>query len=965
MGLFAINLVILMNPKKEEEILKFWKDRQIYAKTKRQSKGRKKFYFLDGPPYATGSIHMGTAMNKILKDIYIRFWRMSGFDVWDQPGYDTHGVPIENKVEKELQIKSKPDIERLGIEKFILACRDFATRFIGTMNNQFSNLGVWMDWDNPYITLDNDYIEGAWHTFKIGFDNGFLYRGTYPVHVCPKCETGVSYNEIEYAKVTDPSIFVKFKVREEAKATGEEDQIIPVYLVIWTTTPWTLPANTGVMAKPDADYVYVKMDDQVWILAKELLQALMQKIGAVDYKVIKTVKGKDLEDLQYAHPLSDILTYQRTLKNAHRVVLSDQYVTMDTGTGLVHTAPGHGQEDYKVGLENKLPALSPVNMNGTFNKETGELAGIFVKSADRIIIDKLKGRGMLVLEERISHDYPQCWRCNSPLLLISVPQWFFKVTKIRNKLLSENKKVNWYPKWAGQRFENWLESLGDWPVSRQRYWGIPLPIWICQACNFIRVIGSSKELKTKIKDFHRPYIDAVTMKCRCGGTMKRIPDVLDVWFDSGMVSWASLGYTKNKKLFKDMWPADLNIEGPDQIRGWWNSQLITSIITFGKAPFKNILFHGFMLDSHGIKLSKSKGNAIAPEEVVQKYGRDVLRYYFVSSPPWDDFYFKWIDVDSVAKSFVVLENTFNFVEMYVAKQSKTAKLNAEDKWILSRLNSTVESVTQHMQSYNIHKAANEVHGFILNDFSRSYIKLIRERVWPAYSGKDKYAAFYTLAHVAQMSARLLSIFCPFLAEHAWQSVCKPLGAKAESVHLTAWPKADKKMINKKLEDGMSLVKEISEAVNALRKEHNLKLRWPIEKVVIDSKDVAVKNCLRDFEDVLMSVTNAKTVQPGYGDDTLVSKGFSKGKVFVSKKILKGEALLRELLREIQEHRKKRKLVVRQKIILYLDNEKMKQFAKEIKEKVGAKEVHFESIAHEFGSVEVEGEKVRFKFTLVK
>lgn len=954
-----------MDMKKEEEILKFWQQRKIYEKSKRLSKGRKKFYFLDGPPYATGSIHLGTAWNKVLKDIYIRFWRMAGFDVWDQPGYDTHGLPIENKVEKELQIKSKSDIERIGIEKFIVACRDFATRFIGTMNSQFANLGVWMDWNNPYITLDNDYIEGAWHTFKIAYDNGFLYRGLYPVHVCPHCETAVAYNEIEYAKVTDPSVFVKFRVKAEHGEGKENELSIPTYLIIWTTTPWTLPANTGVMAKPDADYVYVKIDDQIWVLAKELLESLMQKIGSIEYKVIKTVKGKDLEGLGYAHPLADMLEYQRTLKNAHRIVLSDQYVTLDTGTGLVHTAPGHGHEDYKVGLENKLPALSPVNMNGTFAKETGELEGIFVKHADRIIIDKLKERGLLVLEEKISHDYPQCWRCSSPLLLLSVNQWFFRVTKIRGKLLSENKKVNWYPKWAGQRFDNWLENLGDWPISRQRYWGIPLPIWICDDCHYVRVVGSSKELKVKIKDLHRPYIDAVTLKCKCGSAMKRIPDVLDVWFDSGLASWASLGYPKNKVLFKNMWPPRLNIEGPDQIRGWWNSQLITSVITFDKAPFRNILFHGFVLDAHGNKMAKSKGNIVAPEEVVQKYGRDVLRYYLVSSPAWDDFYFKWIDVDAVAKSFVVMENTFNFVKTYVQKAKKVANLKPEDKWILSRLNTTIESVTTHMHNYSMHKAAVDVHNFILNDFSRWYIKIIRDRVWPAYEGRDKEAALYTLKTVAAGAAKLLSAFCPFLSEHAWQNVCRTLGEKEESVHLCAWPKPEKKMMNKKMEDSMMLVKEITEVVNALRKDNELKLRWPIEKVVVESKDIAVKNAVKEFTDVLENMTNSKAIEIGYGSEDMVAKDFSKGKIFVSKKILKEEALLRELLRGVQEHRKKHKLVVKQKIILYIDNEKMKRFAKEIKEKVGAKEVHFSSINEPFSEIGVEGEKVRFKFSLVK
>ncbi|MCX6815901.1 MAG: isoleucine--tRNA ligase, partial [Candidatus Aenigmarchaeota archaeon] len=942
----------IMDAKKEEQIIDFWQKKKIYKKLK-DRKG-KSFYFLDGPPYATGSIHLGTAWNKILKDSYIRFWRMRGFNVWDQPGYDTHGLPIENKVEKEFQIKSKTDIEKLGIEKFIIACRNFATKYIDVMSNQFANLGVWMDWSNPYITLNNSYIEGAWHTFKIAYDKGFLYRGLYPVHVCPHCETSVAYNEIEYAKVTDTAIYVKFPVK------GKQNE----FLVIWTTTPWTLPANTGVMAKPDADYVKVKVDGQILIVAKDLHEALMQKIGTADYHIVDTMKGKDLAGLEYEYPMKDLFEFQRSLKNAHRVVLSDQFVTLDTGTGLVHTAPGHGQEDFKVGIENKLPALSPVNLNGTFDHTCGELSGIFVKAADRIIIDKLKGRGLILFEEKIIHDYPQCWRCNTPLLLISVSQWFFKVTKIRQKLLAENKKVNWQPKWAGQRFDNWLENLSDWPISRQRYWGIPLPIWICEQCKYVRVIGSTKELGHSVKDLHRPYIDSVTLKCKCKGTMKRIPDVLDVWFDSGLASWSSLGYPASRTLFNKLWPADLNIEGPDQIRGWWNSQLITSVITFDRAPFRNIIFHGFVLDARGIKMAKSVGNIVAPEEVVQKYGRDVLRFYLLNSPAWDDFYFKWADVEVVAKSFVVIENTFNFIKTYVTKIKK-ATLKPEDRWILSKMNSLIDSCTKSGESYNIHKCATETHDFLINDFSRWYIKLIRDRVWPAYNGKDKQAAFYTLYEVAKNIATLMAPITPFLAERVQQDVLKPLGDKAESVHLKAWPVVNKRLVDKNLENSMLLVQEISEIVSSLRKECNIKLRWPIEKIIIETKDAKVKKSIKQLKGVLRRSTNAKVVLIDFGEEGFAVKDFSKGKVYVSKKILKTEALLRELLREIQEQRKKRKLIISNKIVLFIDNDEMKQFAATIKEKVGAKEVIFGSVEEEFAMVKVEDDIVRFKFSLVK
>ncbi|MFA4820375.1 MAG: isoleucine--tRNA ligase [Candidatus Aenigmatarchaeota archaeon] len=932
-----------MNKQQEEEIKRFWESHNIYEKSKRSGK---RFYFVDGPPYATGSIHMGTAWNKILKDAYIRFWRMNGFDVWDQPGYDTHGLPIENKVEKEFQIKSKSGIEKMGIEKFVHECRKFATKYIDIMNQQFADLGVWMDWSNPYLTLTNDYIEGAWATFKIAFEKGLLYQGFYPVHVCSRCSTAVAYNEIEYTNVADPSVYVKFPVKDQPNT----------YLLIWTTTPWTLPANTGIMAKPSADYVKVKIGDEILILAKDLMEDVMKRAGITGYKIVGNMKGKKLDGLEYEHPLKDLFKFQEPIK--HKVVLSEQFVEMESGTGLVHTAPGFGQEDYKVGVENGLAIVSPVKMDGTFNEECGPFSGVHVKVADRQISDILKERNMLLHEEKITHDYPMCWRCSSPLLEMAVTQWFFRVTQIRKDLLKENKKVNWYPSWAGQRFENWLNSLGDWPISRQRYWGIPLPIWTCE-CGEVKVIGSSDELPTKLKDLHRPYIDQITLPCKCGSQMKRISDVLDVWFDSGLASWAPLGYPKNKELFEKMWPADLNIEGPDQIRGWWNSQLITSVITFGKAPFKNILFHGFVLDAHGSKMSKSKGNATAPEEVVKKYGRDALRLYLLSSAPWDDFYFKWTDVDGIAKSFVVMENSYNYVHTYVCGVKKVKELEPEDQWILSRLNNVINVATKEFREYNIHKATNAITDFMLNDFSRVYIKMIRDRVWPGYTGDDKKAAMYALDNVVRITSKLLAPICPFFAERMHID----LKEKEDSVHMCKWPKAQTKLMNTQIEKEMEFVKEIVEVVNSVRKENNVKIRWPVESVYVESDDEVVKSALITFEKVLKNMSNTKYVSMGKTDG--YKKEFSKGSVYVSKKVLMGEALLREFLREIQSQRKKNDLKVSDRIVLYIDNEAMREYETEIKNKVGAKEVFFGLVENATGCVQLDDEKINFKIETIQ
>jgi len=949
----------------EEKIKEFWKNNNIPVKARQRNKGRKKFYFLDGPPYATGYIHIGTAWNKILKDTYLRYWRMKGYDVWDKPGYDTHGLPIENKVEQKLGLKSKSDIERLGVEKFNKECRDYATQFIDIMNSQFEDLGVWMDWQNPYLTLDNDYIEGAWHTFKIGFEKGLLYKDVYPVHVCTHCETAVAYNEIEYTQMTDPSVYIKFPVY------GKENE----FLVIWTTTPWTLPSNTGIMVKPSADYVYVKVGNETLIIAEARLQAVMEKAGLSGYRIIKRVKGKELEGLRYEHPLTDVFPFIKRLQNAHRVVLSEQYVSLEEGTGLVHTAPGHGQEDYKVGKEYGLPVVSPLRLNGTFNNNCGRFAGKYAKAADDEIIEEFNVRGLLLHKETITHEYPKCWRCSTPLLYMSVPQWFFRVTAIRDKLIEENKKVRWYPDWAGKRFEDWLQNLGDWPISRQRYWGIPLPIWECERCGRIKVIGSADELPRKPKDLHRPYIDEVEIECECKERMKRVPDVLDVWFDSGLAAWSSLNYPKNKELLKSLWPCDLQIEGPDQIRGWWNSQLITSVITFDEKPFTTILFHGFVLDAHGNKMSKSKGNIVQPEDVIAKYGRDVLRFYLLSSPAWDDFFFNWSDTENMAKTLNILRNTFIFIKTYVTeKPNKRPELKPEDRWILSRINSLLEDYDKNMQSYSHHKSVIALRDFILNDFSRWYIKLVRDRVWPTYEGKDKQAAFYTLVKVAELLLKMLAPITPFLAEEYYQQLLRDKGMP-ESIHMCDLPKADKKQIDAELENYMKIAREIFEVSSAIRKREKLKLRWPLKRLVVISDDKDVKKAVSTFEDAIRFICNVKEVSV----EKKLPKGkfsegtFDKGKVYLDlerDKELEAEMILRELTRAIQEMRKKNKFVVSDRIALYLktddETEKMiEKYLEKLKKEVGAAEVSFGKLEGDYKStLQLEDVKVEIAFSKI-
>ena len=780
-------------------------------------------------------------------------------------------------------------------------------------------------------------------SFKIAFEKDLLYKGNYPVHVCPHCATVVAYSEIEYKKVEDESVYVKFQVKNE-EAT---------YLLIWTTTPWTLPANTGIMANPNFDYSRIKVDGEILIIASNLVDKIMKKFNKINYSILSTVKGRELVELQYDNPMKDILPVQWNITG--NVVLSEQYVTLDEGTGLVHTAPGHGKEDYKVGREFNLPALSPLNLDGTFTEDAGEfLYNKFARDANKDIIAKLEERGMLFGKEKITHDYPFCWRCGSQLLMLSVPQWFFKISAFRDKMIEENDKVKWSPDWAKKRFRNWLENLDDWPISRQRYWGIPLPIWICEKCNKIKVVGSYDDLPKKLKDYHKPYIDEVTLNCECGGVMRRIPDVLDVWFDSGVASWASLGYPRNKELFKELWPADLNIEGVDQMRGWWNSEIITSQITFGKKPFKSILTHGFVLDLSGMKMSKSKGNVVKPKEVLEKYGRDVLRYYLLMAEPGDGFYFDWTSVEKTLKFFTVFYNTVNFIETYCKKSTSLKKLKPEDKWILAVVNKLAKQVEEFNKNLTCNKSVEAIQNFVLEDFSRMYIKLIRDRVWPAYKGDDKEAAFATCYYVLEKVVKLLAPMCPFITENLYQ---KMFDAKT-SIHLVDWPDVEKEFVNEKIEKEMDIARNIVEAPTPARHEENIKLRYVLQSLTVDGND-EVKAAAKDLKEIIEELANVKEVKV----ETLPGgKEFENGKLALDTDIteeIKSEWLLSELVRSVQDARKQMKLDIKDKVNLYLPDEKLfEENQKKIEASTSSKATFGKIVGDKF-SLEFDSKKYEF------
>ncbi|MSS74017.1 isoleucine--tRNA ligase [Candidatus Pacearchaeota archaeon] len=922
----------------ESEILEFWKKNKIYDKLKKARSKGKKFYLMDGPPYATGHIHMGTALNKILKDVAIRSQRMQGKDVFDRPGYDTHGLPIEFQVEKEIGSKTKKDIEIYGVDKFIAKCREYATKHIDAMNEEFYDLGVWMDWKNPYLTLKDDYIEGLWFILKKAYEQNMLYLGKYPVHCCPRCATAVSFNEIEYNLQKDNAIYIKFPLKNKKNTS----------LIIWTTTPWTLPANTGVMIHPDLDYAEIEVNGtERWILLEELVEKRMKEFN-IEYKFIKKFKGKTLEGLNYENPVSK--NTRINLKNSNRIVSAPRYVTTTDGTGLVHCAPGHGKEDYDIGKQNNLDQICFVGIDGIMNLEAGKYAGKKAREVDKEIIEDLKKDGFLIYEHSYSHDYPSCWRCKNPLIMISLPQWFLRITKMQSKLLKMNDEINWAPKWAQARMKAWLGGISDWPISRERFWGTPLPIWECEKCNNIKVVGSLAELKKlsgmKQIDMHKPGIDKVNFICSCKSKMNRVTGVLDVWFDSGATSWSALGYPSKKQNFEKYWPADLNIEGTDQFRGWWNAQLILSIIGFDKKPVNSITLHGMVLDLNKKKMSKSKGNVVAPKDVILKYNRDYLRYSLIKLSRGEDFSYNEKEFLEIQKFLNILSNIDTFINQLNSEVKE--KLNVEDKWILSRFNNLIKEINKDYNEYKFYGVIDSVEQFVIQDLSRTYIKLIRER---ADETKK------TLSLIYKGLLQILSPITPFMTEKMWQLMLKENSKLEESIHLSKLPEINNKLINLELEKNFTYFKSILERGLSERDRAKIGLKWPLASVKIQSPEK-----LKDeLSDLLKQQLNIKEI--------IFQKGKELSVVLDTTMTpeLEAEGFAREVSRRIQSERKNKNMKKEERIVLELFvSDKLKEFLLNYKDfiskRVGATKIIFNDGKKDvLIFFDVKNEKIGFHF----
>ena len=852
----------------EKDIRAMWERTRIYEKVKKARESGKPYYFLDGPPYTTGAIHIGTAWNKILKDTVTRMRRMQGFRVHDQPGYDMHGLPIEVKVEQALGIKSKKEIEQQGIDKFVSTCRDFALKFKTKMTEDFKLLGVWMDWENPYLTINPSYISSVWWTLKQAFDKDLLVTDLRVLPWCPRCETALAEAEIEYWDETDPSIFVKFPIE------GRLNE----YLLIWTTTPWTIPGNLAAAVHPDLTYakVHVKRGpvEETLILLEEKVDELTKTAGIEEAKVLETMKGADLVGLRYRHPLSELVPYQKQIRGQWvHAVLPSETVTNES-TGIVHIAPGHGPDDFEIGTKHDLEPFSPVDEAGNYTDEVGDhFVGRNVKEANGTVMGDLVDAGCMFHQGTITHRYGHCWRCKKPIIYRITEQWFLKVTAFKEDLEAANSKVRWYPEWAGSnREKDWITNARDWCISRQRYWGTPLPVWKC-SCGNIRVVSSLEELKTakgyvEGMDVHRPWIDKLTFQCnKCKSDMTRVPDVLDVWLDAGTCSWASLGYPANKEEFDRWWPAEWITEAHDQTRGWFYSQLVTGVMAFGRSPYNSVLMHGWALTSQGEAMSKSEGTVVDPVGIVNTLGADSLRLYLLkTNAPWDDILFQQEGVKAANRTLNILWNVYKFAALYmsidkfdpssVRLEGMKDYMRPEDRWMISRVESLKKDVTSAMESYEIHKAARAIEDFVVNDLSRWYVKLVRDRLWKEGEDKDKIAAFKVLHESLSIAVALMAPITP----HITEAMHANLNGRPESVHMLSWPVANEAWIDPTLEEGMTLVQEISEIVARMRQDSNINLRWPIKRMVLKANLTDATDALLQLKDPLLSQNNVKDLQ---------------------------------------------------------------------------------------------------------
>lgn len=843
---------------REKETLKFWKNNRVFEKTNEKTEGKPVFSFYDGPPTANGKPHIGHILTRVMKDIIPRYKIMKGYSVLRKAGWDTHGLPVELEVEKSLGIDGKQEIEAYGIEPFIKKCKESVWKYKGEWERMSDRVGYWVDMDHPYITYDNNYIESVWWSLKEIDKKGLLYRGFKIVPYCPRCGTALSSHEVAqgYKDVKEKSAYVKFALKSQRNT----------YFLAWTTTPWTLPSNVALCMNADEDYARIKSGEEYYILADALISAVFEE-GT--YEKIDVKKGKEYEFVSY-EPLFDFYTGN----DKAFYITCDGYVTLTDGTGIVHIAPAFGEDDAKVGRKYSLPLLQMVDEHGRFPQDTGYLSGLFCKDADKFILKDLKERNLLFKEQLYEHSYPFCWRCDTPLLYYARKSWFIKTTAFKDLIIRSNDSVNWMPETIRKgRMGNFLENLIDWGVSRERYWGTPLPVWVCEKCGKKHVIGSRKELHElsgcdEDIELHRPYIDKVTFPCECGGVMRRVPEVIDCWYDSGSMPFAQFHYPfENRDLFEKNFPADFISEAIDQTRGWFYVLLAISSVLFEKAPFKNCIVLGHVNDKDGIKMSKHKGNVVDPWSVLDKQGADAVRWYFyTSSAPWLPSRFAPEIVSEVQRKFLgTLWNTYAFFVLYAEIDKydpslydiANVKLSVMDRWILSELNTLIDFVDKGLDKYNITDTSRAIEKFTDN-LSNWYVRRCRERFWGSDMSEDKIAAYTTLYTALTTLAKLAAPFVPFITEQIYGNLVLPFYKNVPvSVHLTSFPVCDKAFIDTQLGETMDRVINIVSLGRTARNACAIKNRQPLSELFIRADKF--DSLPEEYLDILKEELNVKKI----------------------------------------------------------------------------------------------------------
>ena len=871
-----------MYKRQEKQVEKFWKENHIFEKSMEDRKDDPTYMFYDGPPTANGKPHIGHVLTRVIKDMIPRYRTMKGYMVPRKAGWDTHGLPVELEVEKKLGLDGKEQIEEYGMEPFIQQCKESVWKYKGMWEDFSSTVGFWADMENPYVTYHDDYIESEWWALKEIWNKKLLYKGFKIVPYCPRCGTPLSAQEVSqgYKTVKERSAIVRFKV------VGED-----AYFLAWTTTPWTLPSNVALCVNPTEVYCKVKAaDGYTYYMAEALLDKVLGKLGSEEtpaYEVLEKYVGKDLEYKEY-EPLfacaGEAAAKQK--KKAH-FVTADNYVTMSDGTGIVHIAPAFGEDDSRVGRDYDLPFVQFVDGKGDMTAET-PYAGVFVKKADPLVLQDLDKEGKLFDAPKFEHDYPHCWRCDTPLIYYARESWFIKMTAVKDDLIRNNNTINWIPESIGKgRFGDWLENVQDWGISRNRYWGTPLNIWQCE-CGHMHSIGSRQELfemsgdeKAKTVELHRPYIDEITLKCpECGGTMHRVPEVIDCWFDSGAMPFAQHHYPfENKELFEKQFPADFISEAVDQTRGWFYSLLAESTILFNQAPYKNVIVLGHVQDENGQKMSKSKGNAVDPFDALEKYGADAIRWYFyINSAPWLPNRFHGKAVQEGQRKFMgTLWNTYAFFVLYANIDNFDPtkytldydNLPVMDKWLLSKLNSVVKTVDDCLANYKIPESARALQEFV-DEMSNWYVRRSRERFWAKGMEQDKINAYMTLYTALVTISKAAAPMIPFMTEEIYQNLVRSVDKDAiESIHLCDFPKVEEAWINKELEDDMEELLKIVVLGRAARNTANIKNRQPIGTMYIK----ADKEMGQFYTDIIADELNVKEVKFANDVESFISYSF--------------------------------------------------------------------------------------------